>query len=163
MKAYILSVCGAVIVSALVVMLLPEGKTGKFINGILKLFCLLVMLIPLFGFLSDHGEPVFSGDDSASIKPDDDFIDYFFGERAEREEVYLKQTLEEEFEVTLTAEIAWNVVDYAYEVSNVTIEIENFGMNENDEHIFIINGIGERVVKLMRIPSEAVEVYEREG
>ena len=65
--------------------------------------------------------------------------------------------------MTLTAEIAWNVVDYAYEVSNVTIEIENFGMNENDEHIFIINGIGERVVKLMRIPSEAVEVYEREG
>ena len=45
MRAYILGVCGAVIISALLFLLLPGGKLGKFIGGILKLFCVAVMLI----------------------------------------------------------------------------------------------------------------------
>ena len=34
MKTYILGVCGAVILSALIFLLLPDGKLGKFIGGV---------------------------------------------------------------------------------------------------------------------------------
>ena len=57
MEGYILAVCGAVILSALVTILLPEGKTGKFINGMLRVFCVAVMLVPLYGMFEKFGAP----------------------------------------------------------------------------------------------------------
>ena len=161
MNAYILGVCGAVIISALAAILLPEGKTGKFINGILKLFCLLVMLIPLFAFLRDYRVPD-SGDTASDIVLDEGFIDYFYGQMAEEEAAALDEKLEEESEAAPDVRTEWNIVEYAYEVSKVTIEIENFGMYGDDEHILVISEIEARAAEWMNVSSEAVEVYERQ-
>ena len=51
MKAYILAIAGAVLLSAVVAVIAPSGKMGKFVRGITKLFILLVMLSPLVSFL----------------------------------------------------------------------------------------------------------------
>ena len=44
-----------------------------------------------------------------------------------REEAGLKELLETEYLVELDVRIGWTFVEYAYEVSNVTIKIKNFG------------------------------------
>ena len=115
MKAYILSVCGAVIVSSLVAILLPEGRTGKFINGILKLFCLLVMLIPFFSFVRGF-EFSGSGESASEIELDDAFMDSFYNARAEQEEAMLRSRLEEEYSLTLSVQIEWDIVEYEYKI-----------------------------------------------
>lgn len=160
MATYILSVCGAVILSSLILVLLPEGRLGKFINGILKLFCLLVMTVPLFQFFTDEEYAVDSGDVNSEIKLDDPFIEYFYEEMSLREEVGLKELLETEYLVELEVRIGWTFVDYAYEVSNVTIKIKNFGMYGDDEHILVISELRDRTAEVMKISAEAVEVYE---
>ena len=70
MQAYILGVCGAVVISALITILLPEGKTGKFIGGILKLFCVAVMLLPVPALLREVG--VTGGGNGGEMQPDED-------------------------------------------------------------------------------------------
>ena len=62
--------------------------------------------------------------------------------------------------VTVTAQIEWDFVDYAYEVSKVKIKIENFGMYGKDEHILVISKIEESVCALLNVRAEAVEIYE---
>ena len=159
MKAYILSVCGAVIISALVVILLPDGKTGKFINGILKLFCLLVMLVPLFGFIRDFRIEQ-RGEVASEIALDENFIDHFYGEIAAEEEAMLKKRLEKEYSVTLSVQIGWEFVEYAYNISNVSIKIENFGMYGEDEHILVISEIRNRASEILQTDTEVISVYE---
>ena len=158
MKAYIWAVCGAVIISALAAILLPEGRIGKFIKGILKLFCLAVMLTPLFALFGQFtGAPPQSGT-AAETELDGAFIDYMFGRRAEEEARELEKLLEEEFSVAVAAEILWDDAEYAYNVTDVNVKIENFGMYGSDEHIFIIGRIASRTRELM--PGAEVNVYE---
>lgn len=146
MKEYILAVCGAVILSALALILLPEGKTGKFINGILKLFCLLVMLVPLLALFRSGGSAgdLFAGGQAAA-EPDAAFIEYMFSRRAEQEEGLVEADVFEAYGVEVSAQIGWESADYAFTVKNVQVKIENFGIYGQDEHIMIIEQIGERI------------------
>ena len=159
MKAYILSVCGAVIISSLAVILLPEGRMGKFINGILKLFCLLIMLIPLFSLLRDFSMPD-QDENTSGIVLDENFIDYFYSQQASQEEEWLAELMKEEFSVSADVQIEWDSVEYAYERSKVNVKIENFGMHGDDEHILIISEIKARIAEVLQISSEVIEVYE---
>ena len=159
MQAYIWAVCGAVIISALAAILLPEGKIGKCINGILKLFCLAVMIAPLFALVEQFiGNPPQGGGESAEAELDDDFIEYMFARRAEEEAKALDELLEEEFKIAVSTEILWDYAEYAYNVTEVSIKIENFGMYGNDEHIIIIGRVENRTREL--IPNAEVNVYE---
>ena len=159
MQAYILCVCGAVIISALVTLLLPEGKTGKFINGILKLFCLLVVLVPLFGFFKELKNPDFP-DSSQEASLDDGFIDYAFDVRAKEDGEKIDKTIADEFSVVVSSSVAWDFVEYSYKITGVSVKIKNFGMCGNDEHIIIIDKIARRVSELTDLPLEEVNVYE---
>lgn len=148
MKAYILAVCGAALISALVTILLPEGRTGKFINGILKLFCLLVMLVPLLFLFTDFEGALPGTGGEAEMEYDEEFIEYMFARRAEEDEKAIEGYLEEEFTVTADAQVSWKNVEYAYTVSEVEVTIEDFGIYTGGEHIFIIEQIAERISEL---------------
>ncbi len=159
MQAYILSVCGAVILSALVAILLPERKLGKFIQGILRLFCLFVVTMPLFSFVVSwkDGNVKLPETDAQETALDEEFISYVFSRRAEEEEAAWCEYVSEEFGVRASAEVLWDFVDYAYKVTQVKIKIEDFGIYEEDEHIFVIEQIREHISGMI---SAEVDVYE---
>lgn len=159
MQGYILAVCGAVILSALVSILLPEGRIGKFVSGMLKVFCVLVMLLPLYELISGLSAPeAETGSTQSSIELDESFIDGMFAERARVQEDELALALSQDPGVCVSAEVLWKSVEYAYEVYEVRIKIENFGIYGEDEHIFVIEQVEERVSELMGSPE--VVVYE---
>lgn len=158
MKEYILAVCGAVVLSALLLLLLPEGKTGKFIGGILKLFCLLVMMIPLFDWISDFApkkEPIES---TQTIVPDDEFLEYAFALQAEARAREIEKVLTEKFGVDTQAQVKWIHDEYACKVTKISVKIENFGINPPQDHIHIL----EQVKKFLaeRAGQTEVVVYE---
>lgn len=159
MQTYILSVCGAVIISALVMILLPEGKLGKFVQGILRLFCLFVVTMPLFSLVASwkDGNVQLPGTEGEGAVLDEEFISYVFSQRAEEEETAWCDYISEEFEVRVSAEVLWEFVDYAYKVTRIKIKIEDFGIYEEDEHIFVIEQVKERISGMV---SAEVEVYE---
>ncbi len=156
MKAYILSVCGAVLISALVTLLMPEGRSGKFIGGILRLFCLLAILAPLLAFVRSDLPDLSS---SAQSAPDGAFIEYFYGRYAKEQGKMLEKTLEEEFSLSLNVQIGWEIDGYSYHLSEVAVEVENFGMYGEGEHILVISELESRVRALTNLSAEAIEVY----
>lgn len=160
MQGYILAVCGAVILSALVSILLPEGRIGKFVNGMLKVFCVLVMLLPLYELIAGLSAPETGGAETeAAAELDEPFLDRMFAERAREQEGELAFALSQDPGVEVSAEILWKRVEYAYEVYEVRVKIENFGIYGEDEHIFVIEQVEERVSELMGKSPEVV-VYE---
>lgn len=55
MKAYIISVIGAVFLMDLVAVLIPPGKTGKTVCGVVKIFGAFVMLLPAVSLINNVG------------------------------------------------------------------------------------------------------------
>lgn len=161
MEKYILSVCGAVILSALVTILLPEGKIGKFINGILKLFCLLIMLLPLYGlfetFLHTGGGGGFEGE-QAQLAPDEEYLDYVYGKQAKMQETQLSEYFAEKYGVETEIAIAWQCAEFSYDVTKIEIKIKNFGMNDESTHIYIIDQIEDHASEIYQ--NAEVLVYE---
>ncbi len=158
MEKYVLAVCGAVILSALVTILLPEGKIGKFVNGMLKVFCVFVMLVPLYNLFADFSLPA-AGESSSEIELDGQFIDAVYSARAEQQAKALEETLAEEQGVQIAAEISWKCVEYAYEIEQVRVKIEDFGIYGEDEHIFVIEQVESRITELVGDKPEVI-VYE---
>lgn len=157
MEGYILAVCGAVILSALVTILLPEGKTGKFINGMLRVFCVAVMLVPLCGLFEKFGAPSLPEGGSEEVALDESFMERVFSEQALAQAEALETSLSEDPGISVSAEILWECVEYAYTVREVRIEIENFGIYGEDEHIFVIEQVKNTVFAMY---GEEVVVYE---
>lgn len=158
MEGYILAVCGAVILSALVTILLPEGKTGKFINGMLRVFCVAVMLVPLCGLFEKFGAPSLPEGGSEEVALDEGFMERVFSEQALAQAEALETSLSEDPGISVSAEILWECVEYAYTVREVRIEIENFGIYGEDEHIFVIEQVRSRISELFGDPE--VIIYE---
>lgn len=75
MKAYILSVMGAVFLLDAVSMIIPRGKTEKSITGIVKMCGMLIMLSPVAVLLL-RGDYSFEPEISA-YETDDSFLDKF--------------------------------------------------------------------------------------
>ena len=141
MKTYILGVCGAVILSALIFLLLPDGKLGKFIGGVLKLFCIAVILTPVPQLLSDF-RLVWSGEgDGAAAALDDAFILQMFGRRADAQEAELAALFADDPGVTVCAEVGWEAEGYTYRVTDVSVRIEDFGIYGEERHIFVIEQV----------------------
>ena len=158
MRAYILGVCGAVILSAFLLLLLPGGKLGKFIGGVLKLFCVAVILLPIPQLLRDFdiGGGVAS---SASMNLDESFIASMFERRAREQEEELVALFAEDPGIGVAADVAWEAESYAYRVTGVSVRIEDFGIYGEDRHIFVIEQVESRLGKLFD-ESVEVSVYE---
>lgn len=76
MKAYILSVIGAVFLLDMVAIIVPHGKTGKTITGIVKMCSVLIMLSPVAVLLL-QGD--YSFDNEISVYE----VDYSFTDKFE--------------------------------------------------------------------------------
>lgn len=160
MSAYILCICGAVMISALITIIMPEGKLGKFINGILKIFCVFVMLVPLVNWVSNLRYGDIKENSAVQVSLDENFLGYFFQKRADVFSEDIRAFVEKEFSVEVSVVTDWECADYAFSVRKVKINIKNFGMNGKGEHIMIIEQIRTRVSEIAKIDREVVEVYE---
>ncbi len=158
MDTYILSVCGAVILSAVAAILLPEGRMGKFIGGIVKIFCLLIIVLPLpsmlEGILPSEGE---DSNVSTEMPLDETFLQKMFSLQMERQEKLICERLEGEFEIVVSARILWELVDCECKIKQIEISIEDFGIYGKDEHIFVIEQVKNTVFAMY---GAEVVVYE---
>ena len=110
MSAYLLSIIGIVLLTAILSAVLPDGKTVKFIKGIAKLCCLAVILAPVLGFFKEASDgkinfPFFSSE--TVIETDGAFIDYCSTKRVENAEEDLEEKMEELFSVRVEATLLW--------------------------------------------------------
>lgn len=160
MSSYILSVCGAVIISALVSIIMPEGKTGKFINGIVKITCVLIMVSPIISWVYKLKGEKSQSVNNIKVDIDDDFLNYFNNVKAEELEKEIKKIIENQYDIEVFVEIDWQISNYAFTLKKVLINIKNFGIYKKDEHIIIIEQIQTIVSDKLKIDKDVVVINE---
>ncbi len=132
MQTYILSIVGAVLISAVVTMIAPGGKMGKFVKGAMKLFLLVVLVAPFVSFFRG-GKISVEGGNGGEIKEDPA---YFMQcaelmERADEEEI--ATALMEEFGVAAAVEVV-RAPDATFAREKISVKISDFGISGQGEH-----------------------------
>ena len=132
MKAYILSIAGVVLLTAVITIIAPGGKMGKVLKGAAKLVILFVMVSPLASVFTE-GSLSF---ESVSVGTDEGYLEYCAGELAGEDEKAIAQWLSEEYGLTASAEVS-RLADATFSYEKIEVKITDFGINGQDEHIHI--------------------------
>jgi len=149
MKAYLLAVSGAILLSALLTLLLPGGKLSMTLKSIVKIFVLSVVLLPITDFLKDK-KMDFSSEkisvDSSYLTSCIDMI-----ECTDEEEIasYLSDTYGLRANVDAERE-----AEGAFPLKKITVNIVVSVINDADEHIHIIDQVKEALCSEYRCEVE---------
>ncbi len=142
MKEYILSVAGIVLLSAVITVILPSGKMGKFIKGAMKLFTLVVLVSP-FVKNFDKSATLYS---EATVPMDGEYLSYCAATLAKADEKAIAQELSQTFSVAAEVEVERRA-ETKFPLEKISVKITDFGIIGQDEHIHIMNLIQENVTK----------------
>ena len=125
MSAYLLSIIGIVLLSAILTAILPEGKSAGLIKSVTRMVCILAIISPILSFfqsgsLSIGVEKKSNGILSQSvIEMDSAFIHYHSEMRISETETALKQEIFEKFSVDCAVELFWEME--ADRVGNISL------------------------------------------
>ena len=144
MKTYILSIAGVVLLTAIISIVVPNGKMGKFIQGMGKLLTLTVMIAPFATlFMKQKGELAFS---SANIAADERYLVSCARILSERDEEEIKKALNDEFSVTAEVEVERGKTA-GFPSEKITVKITDFGIIGQDGHIDKAKAVQEMLEK----------------
>ena len=136
MKSYILAIVGIVLIAAVIALIAPGGKMGKFLKGATRLAILFVMLLPLRSLLSGGSIAVSGGE----AEMDTQYLEYCAEELAREDAAAIVVRLEEECGVTAAVKVERNA-DATFSYRKIQVLISDFGITDADEHIYMIEKI----------------------
>ena len=136
MKTYILAIAGTVLLSAVVTIIAPSGKMGKFIKGACKLMILVVLLAPVGSWIKEKTFPF----PSSEIKTDGAYLQTCADLLSERDEKEIVDYLATEFGVAARVAVV-RATDGVFAREKVSAEIYDFGIIGQDEHIDTLSRI----------------------
>ena len=113
MKAYVLSVIGAILISAVLSCVISEGKTAAMIRGITKMACVAIIVAPILTFFHSGKIPGFMYGDfqeiftQSGIQSDVAFIQYYSEMRIAETQGRLEDELYEKYGLKTEVELEW--------------------------------------------------------
>ncbi len=137
MGAYILSIAGVILISAVISIIAPSGKMGKFVKGMTRLFIFVVLVAP-FVKLVKEPETVLTG---AEIGVDEGYLDAYSSMLSRTEAEDIAAYLKEKYGVRAKVEVRRLPEDLSYE--KITVCVTDFGINGEETHIDILSSIAE--------------------
>ncbi len=136
MRAYILSIVGAVLISAVITMIAPSGKMGKFVKGGMKLFTLVVLIAPFVSWFQSGKLSLSAG----VLDEDDGYFSACAEMLSARDEEEIAAAVREEFGLEATAEVVRRA-DATFEREKITVKISDFGISGQGEHKDILDRV----------------------
>ena len=117
MSGYVIGVVGTVIISSILMMIVPEGKSTSIIKGMTKLACLVVLIAPIPKLLGDENFfDVFRGEsvenvggffENSGLNADETFIEYYCKLRVVETQTALEKEIYTQFQVSADVQISW--------------------------------------------------------
>ncbi len=126
MSAYLLSVIGTVLLSAILTAIAPEGKTSGIVKGVTRLACILVIIAPVPAFLKSAkstesatiGQNFFT---QTVIQTDEEFIKYYKELRIRNAQTEIAEELTRKFSVNCTVALTWTEEETEQNESEIRI------------------------------------------
>ena len=141
MRAYLLSIAGAILVAAIITILIPGGRMGKFIKGLTGLFLLAVILAP---FIRGVSAGKFTFPESEAVSEDDGYYERCARMLSERDEAELSDYLAETYGVRAAVDVLRSSKP-AFDRMKITIKLSPEGINGEEERIHMVACIREDV------------------
>ena len=136
MKGYVLAIAGVVLISAVVSVIAPGGKMGKFVKGIAKIFLLAVLVSPFTSFVAGKGFDFSAG----SVGTDAGYLEACAEKLSEADEERIGAYLSEEYGLTAEAEVTRSpAAPFPHE--KIRIKILDFGIYGQEGNIDIIESV----------------------
>ena len=143
MQGYVIGIAGAAIISALATIITPKGRLNRLINKLISLFCTIIVLAPVVGFISSE-----SVDDFFNVRASnmDMFDEYYYSARSEFLEVELIEGLSDYGVRRVNVELASE--DGVTKIKKISIFVSASELLTEDKHIFISEKAREAVSAL---------------
>ena len=113
LKGYVFCIVGTVLLSAVVIAILPEGKTAVTIKGVAKCLCVLIIVSPILTFFQKNADASTASFSTrinfleTDIQMDLPFIQYFSNERVLSAQSQLEEELKNRYGLNLTILLDW--------------------------------------------------------
>lgn len=160
MKEWVLSVCGIIILTVILHVIMPAGKTGKIIKSIFSIMCLLVFIRPVLNFKnSDFSfQNVFN---QSEVIYQNDFLDYYFSEKTKRAQLGCEEYIKEQCGKVCEVKIIYETDDQSnLIVKKVQIVTKNSVIADKNEHIDIIDKANDYLSEHFNVNKSLIEIYE---
>ncbi len=112
MNEYLLSVIGAVLLSALLTAILPEGKTAPVIKAVSRMVCVLAIIAPVLTFFQKQAKqqsvenlPTFFK--QSVIDGQETFIKYYSEMRVRDAEISLEEEIRAKYGIPVEITLLW--------------------------------------------------------
>ena len=141
MKTYILAIAGVILLSAVVTMIAPSGKMGKFVKGTMKLVILVVMISPAISWVKSGKLDLPA---STSVRLDEGYLEACSARLEAADEEEIGAYIAEQFSVDCTVKVTRSD-DAPFSREKILITVDAAGIIGTDEHIHIVTCIREAI------------------
>lgn len=160
MKEWLLGISATVLLTSVVSLILPEGRSGKYVKSFFSVLVVLVIISPVIRLANSD----FRFSDllySDNVFYQDDYIFYINEAKTETMENNCTLLLKEKGVLNAVVKINYTVSeDYIYSIEKVEVFLDNAVIKSDGEHINIIEEISVAVSDYLNIDIKAVNVYE---
>lgn len=133
MTAYISVAAGAVFLTVVVGMIIPDGKLNKSVNFVLRMACILILISPVFGIFNI----TLPGEDGGIV--DYDYVSEVFSQSQSAE---LEKLIEENVGIDCDCSVSIIYEDGSFKETGVTVYAENVGNDLIDEVVSYLRELG---------------------
>jgi len=159
-KGWVITICAVVLLTTIITILVPNGRTSFVIKGVFSLLTTLIIISPICQVVNNG----FSFNDFTLENPieiQDDFVDYIGTKRAEEYKNGCEKIL---VELGITKpEIEINYIideNYNFSIKNAIVNLKSAVINSNSAHIDIIKDVKKSLSRYLSITESEVDVYE---
>jgi len=159
-SAWVLSIVGIIVLSIVVDLILPKSSTADFIKNIFAYVIIIVIISPIFNFLSNKNFDISDFFESNEIVLQEDFLSSVNKQMLNSLEEKIENDTKNNgllgVEVGLTADI----FESKLTITKVSVDLTDLVIQENFEHINIKTSIKQSVLKFVSIGEEYIIFYE---
>ncbi len=130
---YFLSICGVVLLSVLMDLIVSDGKIAKYQKSIMSLILIFVIVSPLPKLLKNDVD--FSSFFDNNISYNEEYTEVFMSQQKTILEKGLEQNLKQNGFDGVKIEIWADFEDNALKINNVFVDLQNLVLSQENEHI----------------------------
>lgn len=160
LNSWIISIGIALLLTTFVTVLLPKGKSAKFIKGVSTVIVMLVVLKP-FSVLKNGGElPFFSFDKKVGV--DENYVSYAIEKSVENKKKAVKKICEEYGFSKSEVEIFYETDEYyATEIIEICVFVDFDAIDSTANEKNVIEKIKEDVCLALSVSDEKMHIYDK--
>ena len=154
MIEWIISFGVMIVLSSVLFLILPEGKTSSLIKFVVTAITVFVFLSPLKSL--DFSSISLSFTQIDSVEMNNSYLNYVYAKKEESDRLKCKDLLEKKEIYEAQIDITYNSDGKSYKPSGISVFLGNAVINSDKEHIVIIEEVKKEISEMFDIDGKDV-------